>query len=78
MASVAALDRTKEELTYLRFWQGVVVVTDISLAGWSVSAFGNAPALTFSLGIAGVILLTVEVIRLHRQIRRAIARIGEL
>jgi hypothetical protein len=53
-AVMAALDRTKEGLAYLRFWQGIVVVTDISIAGWSISAFGNAPSFTFGLGIAGV------------------------
>jgi hypothetical protein len=28
------LDRLKERLAYLKFWLGIVVVTDISLIGW--------------------------------------------
>jgi hypothetical protein len=31
------LDRLKEQLAYLKFWQGIMVVTDISLVGWLVS-----------------------------------------
>jgi hypothetical protein len=34
---VAALDRLREKLAYLKFWQGIMVVTDISLVGWIVS-----------------------------------------
>jgi hypothetical protein len=31
------LERLKEQIAYLKFWQGVLVVTDISLIGWLVS-----------------------------------------
>jgi hypothetical protein len=34
-----------------------VVVTNISLLGWSVSAFDSAPLLTIGLAAAGVLLL---------------------
>jgi len=30
---VSELDRLKEQLAYLKFWQGIMVVTDISLVG---------------------------------------------
>jgi len=33
---VSELDRLKEQVAYLKFWQGIVVVTDISLGGWLV------------------------------------------
>ena len=32
------LDRLKEQVAYLKLWQGVMVVTDISLVGWLASA----------------------------------------
>jgi hypothetical protein len=31
---MSELDRLKEQLAYLKFWQGIMVVTDISLVGW--------------------------------------------
>jgi hypothetical protein len=31
---MSELDRVKEELVYLRFWLGIMVVTEITLAGW--------------------------------------------
>jgi hypothetical protein len=75
---LAALDRTKEEVAYARFWQGIVVVTDISLIGWSVSTFSSAPGLNISLAVLGVLLLTIVAIVLHRLIQRGIAKLGEL
>jgi len=75
---VAALDQTKEQVAYAKFWQGIVVVTDISLFGWFVSAVPGAPALTLGLAVTGVVLLTIVAIVLNRQIANGIARIGEL
>ena len=31
---MSELDRLKEQLAYLKFWQGIMVITDISLVGW--------------------------------------------
>lgn len=77
-SAVSELDRLKEQLAYLKFWQGIVVVTDISLGGWLVSASENAAPLTFVLAIVGVGLLSVGIVVLHRQIERRIDEIGEL
>jgi hypothetical protein len=75
---LAALDRTKEELAYSRFWQGVVVITDISLIGWSFASFSSAPVLTFTLAITGVLFLTMVALVLDRYIRRGINELGKL
>ena len=75
---MSELDRLKEELAYLKFWQGIVVVTDISVAGWIVSASEGASTLTFVLALAGLAGLTIGIVALHRQIERRIERIGGL
>jgi hypothetical protein len=74
---VAALDRVKEELAYLRFWQGVTVVTDISLIGWLVSTNDESFFRT-RLAMTAIAVLTLTVFRLHRLINRLIARAGRL
>ena len=33
---MSELDRLKEQLAYLEFWQGIMVVTEISLVGWFI------------------------------------------
>lgn len=76
--TVPELDRLKEQLAYLKFWQGIMVVTDISLVGWLVSTADTAaPPLRF-YAIAGVVLLTIGIVVLHRQIERRIDQIGRL
>ena len=72
------LDRLKEQLAYLKFWQGIMVVTDISLLGWLVSTADGARALTVVLAIIGVVALTFGIVVLHRQIERRIDEIGRV
>ena len=75
---MSELDRIREQIAYLKYWQGIMVVTDITLVGWLLTAGDSASLLIFSLAIAGVIALTLGIVRLHRQIERRIERIGSL
>lgn len=72
------LDRLKEQVAYLKFWQGIVVVTDISLTGWLITASATATRLTVILAVVGVALLSLGIVVLHRQIERRIEQIGKL
>ena len=72
------LDRIKEQLAYLKFWQGVMAVTDISLVGWLVSSADTAATLSVAMAIVGVALLTFGIVVLHRQIEHRIDQIGRL
>jgi hypothetical protein len=65
---LATLDRVKEDIAYLKFWQGIVVVTAISLSGW----------LAIALATAGLLLLTLVIVYLHRRIEGGIRQIGTL
>lgn len=76
--NVAQLDRLKEQVAYLKLWQGIVVVTDISLAGWLISAGDAAHPITVFLAVLGLVLLSFGIVVLHRQIERRIEQIGVL
>jgi len=39
---MSELDIAKEQIAYLKFWLGILVVTDISLFGWLLSNVGSA------------------------------------
>ena len=75
---MSELDHLKEQVAYLKFWQGIVVVTDISLAGWLISSSDSADSLTVYLALAGLVLLSAGIVVLHRRIERRIDRIKEL
>lgn len=69
---MSKLDVAKEQLAYLKFWLGVMVVTDISLVGWLVSSAGSAPAHKIWGAVVAVVVITLSGFRVHRQIERRI------
>lgn len=75
---MSQLDRLKEQLAYLKFWLGIVVVTDISLIGWLISSFETAGRLTVLLAALGAVLLSCGIAVLHRYIEARIEQIGAL
>ena len=75
---MAALDRVKEEIAYLRIWQGIFTVSGISLAAWILSAEDSAPPLRYGLALTGVLLLGLFSLILHRQIESRIRRMETL
>ena len=75
---MSELDRLKEQLVYLRFWLGIMVVTDISLVGWLASTVDTATPTLLTFAIVGIIVLSLGIFLLHRQIERRIEQIGRL
>lgn len=75
---MAALDRLKEETAYLKVWLGIAVVSEISLAGWLISASDTAASSTFVIACTGVLLISFAVLIVHRRIERRIAQVGDL
>jgi len=75
---VSELDRLKEQLVYLRFWLGIMVVTEITLVGWLISTPNTADPVLWSLAAVGVVLLGFGIFLLHRQVERRIDQIGKL
>lgn len=72
------LDRLKEQIAYLKFWQGIMVVTDISLVGWLISSATEAASGLIFVAVLGVILISLGAVIPHRQIERRIDQVGEL
>lgn len=72
------LDRLKEQIAYLKFWQGIMVVTDISLVGWIITAPGEEEIGIVVVGLLGVVLIAIGVLILHREIGRRITKVGDL
>jgi len=70
------LDRVREKIAYLKFWQGIMVVTDISLLGWLLTTADSSNRVV--LAVVGVVSLTLGILALHRQIDRRIDQTGRL
>ena len=75
---MSELDRLKEQLVYLRFWLGIMVVTEITLVGWLISTPNTADPLLWSLAAVGAVLLSIGIFIVHHRIERRIDDIGKL
>ncbi len=75
---MSELDRLREQLVYLRFWLGIMVVTEITLVGWLISTPSNANPTLWFISVFGATLLGVGIYLVHRQVERRIDQIGKL
>jgi putative Mn2+ efflux pump MntP len=75
---MSELDRLKEQLLYLRFWLGIMVVTEITLVGWLISTPASANPTLWSIAVLGAILLGLGIYLVHRQVERRVDQIGKL
>jgi len=71
-------DKAKEQIAYLKFWLGVMVVTDISLVGWLVSSADSAPVHKVGGAIVAVVVITAAGFAVHRRIEQLIDALEEL
>ncbi len=75
---MSKLDVAKEQIAYLKFWLGVLVVTDISLVGWLVSREDPDPAHKLWGAVIAIVVITFAGFTIHRQIERRIDALEEL
>lgn len=71
-------DIVKETIAYLKFWLGVMVVSDISLVGWLLSNAGIASGFKTYGAFAGVTIITVMALVVHKRIEHLISTLKEL
>ena len=71
------LDRVREQIAYLKLWQGIMIVTDISLIGWLMTA-DDTEIKIFALAFGAAIALTCGIYAIHRLIDRRIDELGRL
>jgi hypothetical protein len=75
---MSELDVAKEQIAYLKFWLGILVVTDISLFGWLLSNATSADLRLVLGGSFAVVAFTLGIMLLHRRIERQIQSLREL
>lgn len=75
---MSELDVAKEQIAYLKFWLGILVVTDISLFGWLLSNATSADLPMVLGGCFAAVVLTLGILFLHRRIGLQIQSLREL
>ena len=74
---MSELDRLREKIAYLKYVLGVFVVAHISLVGWLLSTV-DEPTYMSAIAMLAVLVLSLVILGLHRQIERCIEQIGKL
>lgn len=72
---MSQLDVLKEKLAYLKFWLGVMVVTDISLAGWLLGNYTVASGMLIAGDVVTIFVLSLGIYILHKRIEKEIDRL---
>jgi hypothetical protein len=75
---MAKLDHLKEEIAYLKYWQGIMAVADGSVIGWLVTSSERSRLVIFALAVVALIALSWGVLALHRRIARRIKSTARL
>lgn len=72
------LEVMKEQIAYLKYWQGVMVLTDLGLIGWLISNIRVSGLGLIVLAGLGIVALTFGIYMLHRRIERQIESLRDL
>ena len=75
---MSKIDIVKETIAYLKFWLGVMVVSDISLVGWLLSNAGIASDLKTYGATIGVAIITFSALLVHKRIEYLISILEDL
>ncbi|WP_424946688.1 hypothetical protein [Candidatus Spongiihabitans sp.] len=68
----------KETIAYLKFWLGVLVVSDITLVGWLLTNADAASSLKTYGAIIGITVMTSSALFVHKRIEYMISTLKEL
>lgn len=75
---MSQIDIVKETIAYLKFWLGVMVVSDITLVGWLLSNTGITSDLKTYGAIIGIAIITISTLFVHKRIEYLISSLKEL
>jgi uncharacterized membrane protein len=75
---MARIDEVKEEINYLKLWLGIMVVTTISLISWLVGNYESENSVKVISSMVAVILLSVSIIMIDKNIKERIKHLKEL
>ena len=67
------IDELKEEISYLKFWLGIIVATNIGLIGWLVNNYEKSFYKSIA-DIVAIFILTLTIVVLNKKIKK----IGDL
>ena len=75
---MSEIDFLKETIAYLKFWLGVLVVSNISLFGWLLTHAREGFDFKVTTAILGVVVITLVIYFFHKHIQSLISKLKGL
>ncbi len=75
---MAKIDEIQEELTYLKVWLGIIVITTIGLVSWLVNNYEVSSNIKVVSDVVAVFVLTISIIIIDKKIKNKIRSLKEL
>jgi len=75
---MSKIDIVKETIAYLKFWLGILVVSDISLVGWLLTKANTAVNFKVYGAVVGITAITLSVFFVHKRIEKLISSLKGL
>jgi len=75
---MAKIDEIKEELNYLKVWLGIIVLTTIGLISWLINNYEISSQIKIVGDIIAIIVLTVSIILIDKDIKKKIRSLKDL
>jgi len=75
---MAKIDEIKEELNYLKVWLGIIIITTIGLISWLVNNYETSSNIKILSDILSVIVLTISIMKIDKNIKKKIKSLRDL
>lgn len=75
---MSKIDIVKETIAYLKFWLGILVVSDISLVGWLLTKANTSASFKVYGAVVGITAITLSVFFVHKRIENLISSLKGL
>jgi uncharacterized membrane protein YkvI len=75
---MAKIDEIKEELNYLKVWLGIIVITTIGLISWLINNYETASMIKVFGGVVAIIIFTISVVIIDKNIKNKIKSLKDL
>ena len=78
VGNMASIDKTKEEIGWLKVTFALLVASGIPLVGWVAQNFFNAPAFLLVVSAILIVAITIAIIAINRKVYRKIDELKEM
>ncbi len=75
---MSKLDRSKEQIAYLKLWLGVLIITAVSLMGWLITHFDTENHFLIFSAVTALVSIFVGCWVLHNKIEHKITQLEDM